>query len=610
MSPQLPSYEDAAALVFAYAAKLARLRPRAERVDLADATGRVLARALRADRDQPPFARSTRDGFACRAAEASAHRPLALAGITRAGQAPAGPLPRGAAWEVMTGAPVPAGADAVMMLEHVAVSGRPGAVPSTRPSAQTVRLLPPRTIAKGENVVARGAQARKGDELLPVGTEIGAAQVALAAACGHSTIEVFLRPRVAILATGDELVPVAASPAPGQIRNSNAPMLAAMVAAAGGAPWVLPVARDTAKALDAALAKAAQADLLLITGGVSAGKFDLVEPALARSGARFHFIGVRIQPGKPMVFGEMRRRSTGLAQNQNRTKCFGLPGNPVSSAVTFLLFAAPVIAALAGRLDRGPRFALARLTRDARAKPGLTRFLPAWCTFAGSLPEVEPRSLGGLGRHRRDGPRKLLSGRAGRGRATGESAWRKIARPEIFDHSGRNGPHFAFLRSPMAKPSKLSHFDAAGQAVMVNVGGKQDTPRTATASAFVELSGAVLAALPTNPKGNPLEVARFAGIQAAKRTADLIPMCHPLALAHVDVQAEIVASGVRITAAAATTGPTGVEMEALTAAAVAALTVYDMTKALDKAIVIREIRLESKTGGKSGSFARRAKQRS
>jgi cyclic pyranopterin phosphate synthase len=155
--------------------------------------------------------------------------------------------------------------------------------------------------------------------------------------------------------------------------------------------------------------------------------------------------------------------------------------------------------------------------------------------------------------------------------------------------------------------SELSHYDASGKAHMVDVGAKQATRRTATASAFVELSAAVLAALPANPKGNPLEVARFAGIQAAKRTSELIPMCHPLALTHVDVQADVVDGGVRITATAATTGPTGVEMEALTAAAVAALTVYDMTKALDKSIVIRNVQLEEKTGGKSGDFVRGAR---
>jgi cyclic pyranopterin phosphate synthase len=157
---------------------------------------------------------------------------------------------------------------------------------------------------------------------------------------------------------------------------------------------------------------------------------------------------------------------------------------------------------------------------------------------------------------------------------------------------------------PESAQQKLSHFDESGEASMVDVSAKQATSRTATASAFVELSAAVLQALPQNPKGNPLEVARFAGIQAAKRTSELIPMCHPLALTHVEVKAEIAEGGVAISARAATVGPTGVEMEALTAAAVAALTVYDMTKALDKAIVIRHVRLEAKTGGKSGDFKR------
>jgi cyclic pyranopterin phosphate synthase len=151
---------------------------------------------------------------------------------------------------------------------------------------------------------------------------------------------------------------------------------------------------------------------------------------------------------------------------------------------------------------------------------------------------------------------------------------------------------------------KLSHFDEAGQAHMVDVSAKAETRREAVASAFVELNDKVLAALPKNPKGNPLEVARFAGIQAAKKTSELIPMCHPLALSFVDVSAEVVAGGVAIRATAATVAGTGVEMEAMTAAAVAALTVYDMTKALDKGIRIREVVLESKSGGKSGDYKR------
>ena len=151
---------------------------------------------------------------------------------------------------------------------------------------------------------------------------------------------------------------------------------------------------------------------------------------------------------------------------------------------------------------------------------------------------------------------------------------------------------------------KLSHYDAEGSAHMVDVSGKASTRREAEASAFVVLSDAVLAALPKNPKGNPLEVARFAGIQAAKRTADLIPMCHPLPLSFIDVSAIVVAGGIEIRSTAATVAATGVEMEALTAAAVAALTIYDMCKALDKSIAIREIVLLRKSGGKSGDYTR------
>ena len=151
---------------------------------------------------------------------------------------------------------------------------------------------------------------------------------------------------------------------------------------------------------------------------------------------------------------------------------------------------------------------------------------------------------------------------------------------------------------------RLSHYDRAGRARMVDVSEKLDTRRTATAHAFVKIRPSVLKKLPQNPKGDPLEVARFAGISAAKRTSELIPMCHPLLLTHVDVAASVEARGVRITAKVTTTGPTGVEMEALTAAAVAALTVYDMTKALDKGIEIQDLHLAEKTGGKSGDYKR------
>jgi cyclic pyranopterin monophosphate synthase len=151
---------------------------------------------------------------------------------------------------------------------------------------------------------------------------------------------------------------------------------------------------------------------------------------------------------------------------------------------------------------------------------------------------------------------------------------------------------------------RLSHYDEKGTARMVDVSSKPDTKRTAVAHAFVKIKPSVLRKLPSNPKGNPLEVARFAGITAAKRTSDLIPMCHPLMLSHVDVSCKVESKGVRIHATATISGPTGVEMEALTAASVAALTVYDMTKALDKGIEIQDVYLLSKTGGKSGDFHR------
>jgi len=374
MSQKLLTYDEAAALVAARTARLIHRAPRTVRVPLEQAAGRVLARPLKADADQPAFTRSTRDGYACRAAEINQHAPLPLAGAIRAGDPLPPELPAGAVWEIMTGAPVPAGADAIAMFEHV------------KKTRKGVQLAVERTLNVGENIVPRAAQARKGDALLAPGLPLTFAQIALAASCGHASLAVYARPRVAILTTGDEVVPVGSTPAPGQIRNSNAPMLAAMVTAAGAEPWLLPNAADNLPALLRALRQARKANLILVTGGVSAGHFDLVEPALQQLGARFPFTGVRIQPGKPTVFAELPR----AAKSATAVPCFGLPGNPVSSAVTFLLFAAPVLAALTGRTDRAPRFALARLAEGPQrpVKAGLTRFLPAQCSFQLEEPTV------------------------------------------------------------------------------------------------------------------------------------------------------------------------------------------------------------------------------
>jgi molybdopterin molybdotransferase len=385
MTPVVLSYDEARAVISAHALEFALAPPLVERVSLNASAGRVLAEPLHADRDQPPFNRSTRDGFACRASEMAENAFLHVAGSTRAGETPALPLPPGAAWEIMTGAPVPKGADAVVMLEHVeSADGQ-------------IRLAAGRAVDPGENIVARGGEAHQGDELVPAGTRLAAAHIAVAASCGYSSLPLFARPRVAILTTGDELVPVDSTPGPGQIRNSNAPMLAAMVVAAGGKPLILPRAPDDAEALDAALVQAANADLLLISGGVSAGKFDLVEEALASAGAEFHFTGVRIQPGKPAVFGRLPRGSGAHPRVQ---PFLGLPGNPISSAVTFLLFAAPLLAAISGSAAPAPRFAVARLARECKGKPGLTRFVPAICSSIGEsaeLPLVEAVAWQGSG---------------------------------------------------------------------------------------------------------------------------------------------------------------------------------------------------------------------
>ncbi|HTX77415.1 MAG TPA: gephyrin-like molybdotransferase Glp [Terracidiphilus sp.] len=379
MIASLPGYTEAAALIADRAAHFAQRSPRSELVALSSALARVLARPICADRDMPAFPRSTRDGFACRAEEASSHGFLAIAGSIRAGDPPAGPLPHGAAWEIMTGAAVPAGADAVVMLEHV------------EHGLDRIRLAAGRSIESGDNIVPTGAEARAGDELIAAGARMSPAHIAAAAACGYANLRLFARPRVAILTTGDELVSVDSTPGPGQVRNSNAAMLAALVTQAGGEPWILPTTRDEAQQLDSALRQALDADLLLISGGVSAGKFDLVEPALARLAAHFHFTGVRIQPGKPLVYCEVERQDAPVQP------VFGLPGNPISSAATFLLFASAILAALAGNREKPPGFDAAVLARDVKGKSDLTRFVPAATSFADGRMQVTPVGSQGSG---------------------------------------------------------------------------------------------------------------------------------------------------------------------------------------------------------------------
>ena len=366
----LLSFAEARRLVVEYSATLSPTA--AELLPLLDCAGLVIAEELRADRDFPPFPRSTRDGFAVRSADvARTPATLRCIGEIKAG-APAEQdaisLRHGEAVEIMTGAPVPDGADAVVMVEHTSRDGH----------SVTVQ----RSVAAGENVVAQGSEAREGDVVVHRGTRVNHTIVALVAAVGRAEIAVHRRPRVAILTTGDEVVDINLRPGPNQIRNSNSYSLAAQVHAAGGEPVILPTARDEAEELALLLRKGLESDLLLITGGVSMGKYDLVEQVLASFNATLFFTGVRIQPGRPVVFGEVRSGERG-------TPLFGLPGNPVSTMVTFDLFARPVMDALAGAKPQPLRFAQALLKSEFTTKTGLTRFLPAVVGGSAERPEVE-----------------------------------------------------------------------------------------------------------------------------------------------------------------------------------------------------------------------------
>ncbi len=362
------SFDEALGTVLECAADLAA--PATERVPLLAAAGRVLAEPVSADRDQPPFDRSTRDGFAVRASDFGGS--LRIAGQVRAGeQWTGGALESGAAIEIMTGAPMPEGADSVVMVEHV------------ERSDGGIRPLGERTIRSGENVVRRGSEAQLGQLVLAVGTAIEGAEIALAAACGYSTLAVFRKPAVAIVATGDELVEIDAKPELQQIRNSNSYGLASLIARGGGEAVRLPIAPDRRPELVEIIRVARRSDLMLLSGGVSMGEYDLVEEVLQTLGAEFFFTGVRMQPGKPVVFGRLPATNDSPAQF-----FFGLPGNPVSTQVTFHCFVEPLLRAMAGAAVRGPRFAQATLAEDATGKPGLMQVLPARLTADRVRPEV------------------------------------------------------------------------------------------------------------------------------------------------------------------------------------------------------------------------------
>jgi len=358
-----------------------------ESVDLLLAAGRVLAEAMTADRDLPPFPRSTRDGYAVRSHDLT-QLPATLSVIAeiRAGEM-AGNIPaqiaRGEAASIMTGAPVPDGADSVVMVEYTSQDGR--------------QVEVTKAVAPGENVVPRGAEARQGSILIDRGTRLNDAAIALAASVGKSQLKTHMRPKVAVLTTGDEIVGVEATPGATQIRNSNSYSLAVQIQQAGGEPLLLPIAPDEPIHLRNLIQQGLQSDLLLMTGGVSMGRYDLVEQVLSELRAEFFFTGAKIQPGRPVVFGKCKcgaspRGAGALAREGSGTYFFGLPGNPISTMVTFELFARPMLEALAGMRPSKLRFVHAQLKSEIKVKPGLKRFLPATLSgeFENSHVELVP----------------------------------------------------------------------------------------------------------------------------------------------------------------------------------------------------------------------------
>jgi molybdopterin molybdotransferase len=375
------SFEEARHLVEDHAAGL---HPRGkELVELLEGAGQILAEPVLADRNFPPFPRAMRDGYAVRAADLS-QLPATLDVIGEikagAGKEAIPVLQPGQSAAIMTGAPAPPGADAVVMVEHTSRHG------------ERVQIM--KAVAAGDNIVPAGSEAKRGERLLSPGLRLDYAAIAVAASAGRNRLLVYRKPQVAVLATGDEIVDIDVPPAASQIRNSNSYSLAAQVQAAGGEPVLLPIAPDEPARLRELIADGFESDLLLLAGGVSMGKYDLVEQVLAEFQAEFLFTGVQIQPGKPAVFGRApcgrgRLAREEVASPASHVYFFGLPGNPVSTMVTFELFARPVIEALAGMTARKLAFLNARLKSEIKTRTGLKRFLPAILSGEFEQTEVE-----------------------------------------------------------------------------------------------------------------------------------------------------------------------------------------------------------------------------
>jgi molybdopterin molybdotransferase len=331
-----------------------------EAVSLDASPGRILREDIIADSDYPRFDKAIRDGFAVRF-EDTAQIPavLEVLGVSRAGQRAEVSIARGTCCEIMTGAPLPAGANAVVMVEH------------TEPVAPSqVRIL--RSVRQGEGLLRRAAELREGEKILVSGKRITLGDIGALASVGKAKVQVSRKPRVAILATGDELVEVREAPQPDQIRNSNSYTLHAQVVGAGAEPVLLGIGRDNVEDLRVKIGEGLKHDILLVSGGVSMGKYDFVEDVFAEFGVQVLFDSVAMKPGKPTVFGV-----------RDNTFVFGLPGNPVSTLVAFRMFVTPVIRTLLKASEADTSNLRASLEETTKCDPVRTAIVPALVRFDG-----------------------------------------------------------------------------------------------------------------------------------------------------------------------------------------------------------------------------------
>lgn len=560
-----------------------------ESVPLEQLHQRVLSRDVLVQHDVPAFDNSAMDGYAI---NDNARNSWQIVQRIAAGDQASKTLEPGQAARIFTGAPVPAGATAVVMQEMVAVSE----------DGQFINYDPAQgAISEGLNIRRKAEELQQGSVLLARHQRITPAAIGLLSAQGYTHAPCVPRVRVTVFSSGNELVKPGSPLQPGQIYDSNREMLLAMLRAEGFEAVSGGILPDQLEATKHALQKAAaESHAIICSGGVSVGEEDHLKAALQQVGELTQW-RLLIKPGKPFTWGHIAK-----------CRVFMLPGNPVSSLVTFRQLALPALQRLAGldaeqaRPWRLPaRAAFSRSKADSRREFLRVKLqASARGLYASPMQQQGSNMLSGAAFA--DALAEIPPG------TPVQEGMELVVYPLGAQFSGDALAEAGAGSTQTSQGDTLTHFDARGQAWMVDVGGKPSTRRRAIAQGSMTLSPAAFHALRrpdhASPKGDVLGVARIAAIQGAKQTSSLIPLCHPLPLTHVSVEFHLDDAQLRLSieVRAETEGKTGVEMEALTAASVGLLTVYDMLKAIDKGMVIESIALLRKEGGKSGTWERGA----